>query len=123
MIQGVVNNRHEAIVRLRVRGPSGVESDVEAIVDSGFTSSLALPIEMVTALTLARHSGSAAVLADGSIRQFDIYAAEVEWGGSWRAVLVSAVGNEALMGMRLLASHKLVIEVIPGGLIEIVPLP
>jgi predicted aspartyl protease len=54
MIRGVVNARHEAVVRLRVRGPSGVESDVDAIVDSGFTASLTLPVTMVTALVLGR---------------------------------------------------------------------
>ena len=123
MIRGIVNPRHEAIVRLRVRGPGGVESAVDAIVDSGFTSSLALPVTMVTALGLARQSGGTAVLADGSVSQFDICAAEVEWGGTWRAVLVSAVGNEPLLGMRLLAGHKLVIEVVPGGLVEILPHP
>src|SRR5438128_8649745 len=123
MIRGVVNARHEAVVRLRVRGPGGVESDVDAIVDSGFTSSLTLPASIVTALGLARQSSSSAVLADGSVRQFDIFAAEVAWGGTWRAVLVSAVGNESLMGMRLLAGHKLVVEVVPGGLVGIFRLP
>lgn len=123
MIQGVVNARHEAVVRLRVRGPGGVESDVDAIVDSGCTSSLTLPTAVVTALNLARQSGGFAVLADGSVRQFDVFAAEVAWGGNWRAVLISAVGNEPLLGMRLLAGHKLVIEVTPGGLVEILPFP
>lgn len=123
MIRGVVNARHEAVVRLRVRGPGGVESDVDVIVDSGFTSSLTLSITMVTTLGLARLSGGTAVLADGSVRQFDIFAAEVAWGGTSQAVLVSAVGNEPLLGMRLLAGHKLVIEVAPGGLVEILPLP
>jgi clan AA aspartic protease len=123
MIQGIVNARHEAVVRLRVRGPSGVESDVDVIVDSGFTSSLTLPMALVTALGLVRQSGGTAVLADGSVRQFDIFSAEVAWGGTWRAVLVSVVGNEPLLGMRLLAGHKLVIDVVPGGLVEILPLP
>ncbi len=54
MIQGVVNLRNEAIVRLRVRGPGGVEADVDFIVDSGFTSSLTLPTAMVIALGLVR---------------------------------------------------------------------
>jgi clan AA aspartic protease len=121
MIQGVVNARHEAIVGLRVRGPGGFELDVDAIVDSGFTSSLTLPTAVITALGLARQSGGSAVLADGSVRQFDIFSAEVEWGGSWRAVLVSAVGNESLMGMGLMAGHKLVIEVTQGGNVEISP--
>ena len=122
MIQEVVNARNEAVVRLRVRGPGGVESDVDAIVDSGFTASLTLPMVMVTALSLARQSGGTAVLADGSVRRFDIFAAEVAWGGTWRTVLVSGVGNESLLGMRLLAGHKLVVEVTPGGLVEILPL-
>jgi predicted aspartyl protease len=74
-----VNARHEAVVRLRVRGLSGVEADVDVIVDSGFTASLTLPVTMVTALGLARQSSGTAVLADGSVRQFDIYAAEVAW--------------------------------------------
>lgn len=123
MIQGLVNARHEAVVRLRVRGPGGVESLVDAILDSGFTSSLTLPAALVAALGLLRQSGATATLADGSVRPFDIYAGEVEWDGTWRPVLVSAVGNESLLGMRLLAGYKLVIHVVSGGLVEILPLP
>ncbi|HWG43680.1 MAG TPA: hypothetical protein VN688_12910 [Gemmataceae bacterium] len=93
MIRGVVNARHEAVVRLRVRGPGEGESDVDAIVDSGFTASTTLPVTMVTALGLARQSGGTALLADGSVRQFDICAAEVAWGGTWRAVLVSGTNR------------------------------
>jgi clan AA aspartic protease len=123
MIRGVVNVQYEAVVQLRVRGPSGLESDVDAIVDSGFSSSLTLTTAMVTALGLTRQWGSSAVLADGSVRQFDIYEAEVGWSGTWQSVLVSAIGNETLLGMRLLAGHKLAIEVVPGGLVEILPIP
>ena len=123
MIGGTVNVRYEAIVRLRVRGPGGTEADVDAIVDSGFTSSLTLPVATVTALGLVRQSGATAVLADGSTRQFEVYAAEVEWGGVWRTVLVSAVGSEPLLGMRLLAGHVLNIEVVPGGLVKILAQP
>ena len=50
----------------------GVESDLDVIVDSGFTASLALPVTLVTALGLLRQSGGTAKLADGSVRQFDI---------------------------------------------------
>ncbi len=123
MIRGMANARGEAVVRLRVRGPAGAEQDVDAVVDSGFSASLTLPSALVTALGLARQSGGGAVLADGSIRQFDIYAAEVAWGGGWRPVLVSAVGNEVLLGMRLLAGHQLRIDVEPSGVVEINPLP
>jgi hypothetical protein len=70
------------------------------------------------ASTVGWHRG-----AGGRVRQFDIFAAEVAWGGTWRAVLVSAVGKEPLLGMRLMAGHKLLIDVVPGGLVEIIPLP
>jgi clan AA aspartic protease len=122
-MRGIVNARHEAVVSLKVRGPSGVEADVDMIVDSGYTASLTLPMALVTALGLTRQSGGTAVLADGSVRLFDIYTAEVQWDGTWRPVLASVIGNESLLGMRLLAGHKVTMEVVPGGLVEITPLP
>jgi predicted aspartyl protease len=110
------------MVSMRVRGPGGVELDVDSIVDSGYTASLTLPMTIANSLGLVRQSGSAAVLADGTVHQFDVYSAEVEWDGAWRAVLVSVIGSESRLGMRLVAGHKLTIEVIPGGSVEILPL-
>jgi clan AA aspartic protease len=123
MTQGVVNARIEATIRFRVRGSGGSELDVEAVIDSGFTGSFTLPVAVIAALGLAHQSGGRAVLADGSVQQLDIYAAEIEWDGSWRSVMVAAVGDEALVGMRLLAGHELRIAVVPGGAVEITPLP
>jgi clan AA aspartic protease len=119
---GAVNARHEAVIRLRLRGP-GAETEVNAVVDTGFTAALTLPAGVVAALGLVRQSGGTARLADGSVRQFDVFAAEVKWEGAWRTVLASAVGDEPLLGMRLLAGHKLAIEVVPGGAVEVTPLP
>jgi len=110
-------------VRLRVRGPGGVELDIDTLVDTGFNSSLVLPAKTVAALGLVRQSGGTATLADGSVRQFEIYSAEVQWGPNWRNALVSVVGNEPLLGMGLLAGHHLGIDVAPSGLVEILALP
>ncbi len=121
MIRGVVNANYEAVVRLRVRGPSGNELDVEAVVDSGFNASLTLPLSIVSALGLIQQSVGGAVLADGSIHEFEIYSAEVDWNG-WRPILVSAVGDQALAGMRLLHGNELRIEVVQGGVVEVRPL-
>ena len=123
MIRGVVNVRREAIVPLRMRGPGGDELTLDGIVDSGFTAALALPAAVVAALGLARQSAGGAVLADGSVRQFDIYAVEVDWDGVWRSVLGSAVSDEVLLGMRLMANHELRIALVPGGDVAITPLP
>lgn len=122
MIGGTVNARSEAIVRLRVRGPSGAEVYLNSIIETGFTASLTLPPAIVTRLGLVRHTVGNALLADGSTRMFDIYAAEVEWGGEWRPLLVWAVDSDVLLGTRLLAQHQLRIEVVPGGQVEITPI-
>ncbi len=63
------------------------------------------------------------LLNDGSIQPVDIDAAEVDWDGSWRSVLVMEVGGEALVGMRLRAGHQVRFEVVPGGAVEITRLP
>ena len=123
MIRGVVNARNEAIVRLRMRGPGHSGLDVDVVVDSGFTSTLALPASTIAALGLIQQSGSRAVLADGSSHQLDTFTAELSWDGSWRPVLVYALGSDALLGMRLLARYELRISVVPGGSVEITPLP
>jgi clan AA aspartic protease len=123
MMRGVVNARREAVVPLQVRGPTGRALAVDALVDSGFTASLTLPANVIAALGLLRQSTSGAVLADGSTRSFEIYTAEVAWDGNWRPVLVSGLGDEVLLGMRLLAGHELRIAVVPGGAVEITPLP
>src|SRR5437868_4662869 len=123
MIGGNVNSRRQAVVRLRVRGPEQTERDVSAMIDTGFTAFLTLSSTIVAALGLIYHSVSAAGLADGSVSQFGIYAAEVEWDGHWRPILVSAVGDQPLIGMQLLAGHRLLVDVARGGAVEFSPLP
>lgn len=121
-MRGVVNDRGEATVRLRVRGPDGFELGIDVAVDTGFNASLTLSPEEVAVLGLEYESSGKAALADGSVRQFEIYAAELEWGQTWRRISVSAVGETALLGMKLLAGHELRIAVVPGGIVEITPL-
>jgi len=123
MIRGAVDARLEGIVRLRLRGRTGVELDIDVLVDSGCALSLTLPAATVAALGLARRRGGTVALADGSVVPTGIYDAEVEWDGVWRPVLVSEVGDEPLVGMKLMAGHRLQMDVVPGGAVEITRLP
>ena len=66
MIKGNVSSRYEAVVPLELRGPSGVEVAITAIIDSGFTGALTLPSDTVLALGLVRQPTGGATLADGS---------------------------------------------------------
>lgn len=123
MIRGIVNPRHEAVVPLQVRGPQGLLLGLEAVIDTGFHGTLTLSPGDVASLGLVRQSVGTVRLADGSRQAFDVFSAELNWYGAWRPILVSAIGNEALLGMQLLATHELRIVVIPGGMVEISPLP
>ena len=122
-MRGSVTARLEAVLRLRLRGPAGAEVELEAVVDTGFTGSLAVPAAVAASLGLARRSGGTATPADGSTVRFDTYGAEVEWGDVWRGVVVSAVGGESLVGMGLLAGCELRVEVVAGGVVEVRPVP
>ena len=123
MIYGTVNARLEAIVRLRVRGPTGGIATVDALIDTGFNASLTIPGATAAALELTLQSSGRTLLADGSTRPFDIHAAEVEWGGVWRPILVWFAGDECLLGMSLLSGHQLRLEATLGGMAEITALP
>lgn len=122
-VTGTVNARLEALLRLRVRGPSGSVVEVETVVDTGYTGALALPPVVITSLGLVQQAGGYVVLADGSSRSVDSYLAEVEWRGMWLLVVVSHLGDEALLGMKLLAGHELRVEVVSGGAVAIGPIP
>ena len=118
-VSGVVNSRREAVIRLKVRGPGGVEAVVDAIIDTGYSGVMALPAALCMTLGLPQRAGVTAVLADGSSRRVASYEAEVEWGGGWRPIAASGVGGEALLGMGLLAGHELRVQVIVGGAVSV----
>ena len=120
--RGAVSAHLEAVVRLRLRGPSGAEAQLEAIIDTGYTGSLTLPAAVATSLGLPKLTGGRAVLADGSVRRFDTFAAEVFWDRTWADIVASAVGGEVLLGMTLLAGRGLWVEAMPGGAVEVRPL-
>ena len=123
MIRGAVNARHEAVLTLRVRGPGGVELAVDVAIDTGFTAALTLPAATIAALGLAHQLCRLTMLADGTVRSLDTYEAEVEWDGAWLAVLVTEVECGPLLGMGLLAGHEVFIEFVPGGVVDITPIP
>ncbi len=123
MIRGVVSPAREPVVRLRVRGPTGLTADVEVMVDTGFDGQLVLPVSVVSAVGLTWKIDGTATLAGGSTQRTDYYDAEVEWGTNWVRVVVMALGSEALLGMEFLDGKRLAVEGAPGGLVEIVPWP
>jgi clan AA aspartic protease len=122
MIRGEVNDHNEAVVPLRLRGPTGLIQEIGTVVDTGFSSSLTLSEEIATALGLEFESTGEANLADGSTCEYAICPVDMEWNGDWRTVLAWVFGGGPLLGMRQLTGHKLIVNVEPSGQVEISPL-
>ncbi len=119
MIEGVVNAAYEPVVVLTVQGPSGQTSEIEAIIDTGFTGFLTVPPALATELGLALEGTSRATLADGSEVTFDVYDVAALWDGQPRYALADAADTTPLVGMRMLDRHNLNIDVEDGGRVVI----
>ncbi len=119
MIGGVVNNFREAVILLTVRGPTGPEQEMEAVVDTGFNGWLSLPSAIITLLNLPFRRRGRAILADGSETIFDIYEAIAILDGKPHRVSVDEADADPLVGMGLLYGYKLIVEVINGGKVTI----
>jgi clan AA aspartic protease len=123
MIIGVVNAYREATIGLIVQDANGRGHDIEAVIDTGFTGFLTLPTSFIAALELTWRGYASAVLGDGSLQQFDVYAATVIWDGQARVVEIDAAETDPLVGMGLLYGHEVRIQAIDGGTVTIEALP
>jgi clan AA aspartic protease len=123
VIHGTVSPFREAILLLTVRGPSGQEEQVDAVIDTGFSDFLTLPPNLIARLGLRFRSSTRVTLADGSTVALDLYRATVLWDGQPFDVPVIAAGSDPLVGMSLLYGFRVVIEVVDGGPVTIDALP
>ncbi len=119
MIEGTVNENLEVTIRLKLHSDSGEAQDIEAIVDTGFTGHLTLPVELIEHLALSWLSRGHALLADGSLHVFDVYIGTLTWNGQARTVEVDEAETDPLVGMRLLRDHNLNVDVVDNGKVRI----
>ena len=123
MIEGFVNANHEAVVTLSLRGPEGQTREVNAVVDTGYSGSLTLPPVLVAELELPYVFSSKAALADDTEVGFRVHRVTALWDRRLRHIEADAVGSTPLIGMALLESHSLYVEVEHGGRVLIRPRP
>jgi clan AA aspartic protease len=123
MITGVVTPFYQATIRLTVRGPTGHEQEIEAVIDTGFDGTLSLSPAYITAMGLPWRRRGRALLADGTESLFDVYEATVIWDGVPRRVAVDAADINPLIGMRLLDGYELTIQAVVGGQVLIKAIP
>jgi clan AA aspartic protease len=118
MIHGIVSQNLEAVIQLQLRGPLGA-LDVQAVIDTGFNGSISIPESIAHQLGLSRLALMNAYLADGTDVSYGAYPVEVEWDGTSRILLASAIGDECLVGMTLLHGCDLHIRVEAGGQVQV----
>lgn len=119
MIRGVVNARRQPIIALTIRGPSGQEVSVDALLDTGHNGALMLPPEQVETLGLRFIRTDTANVADGRRVPVPVYAARVVWDGMERTTSVIAAGSQPILGMSLTLGHKITVEMVDGGVVAV----
>jgi clan AA aspartic protease len=119
MMFGVVNNSCEAIIKVAVGRIGSPKITIDAVIDTGFTSFLSLPLSIITSLDLPWHYRDVGTLGDGSEVVFEIYKVAVIWDGQKQIVDVAASEADPLVGMGLLYGFKLQIEAVEGGIVTI----
>jgi clan AA aspartic protease len=122
MMQGYINQNYEAMLSLVVRNGDKLKS-ITAVIDTGFTGFLSLPIATIRELELSWSYRDRATLGDGSEVLFDIYDGMVIWGGQYREIEINAAETEPLIGMSLLRGYRLQVDTVQGGLVTISELP
>ncbi len=121
-MKGRVNERREAILRLRIEGTNKRRRIVEGIIDTGYDGALTLPPKLIRQLKLPPLGQEQGELANGQIVTFKRYAATVKLNKRQVRIAVAEAQTDPLIGMELLDGFELKIEVQPRGTVTVKPL-
>ena len=94
-----------------------------AVVDTAFTGYLTLPLDSIKELGLVLRGTQPAVLANGTVGQFSVYAGMVTWNGQERLTVIFESDSDPLIGMAMLWGSRLTVDAQEGGDVVIEGLP
>jgi predicted aspartyl protease len=123
MISGQVVAGREAVIALTLHGTHGQVLTRDAVVDTGFTGFLTLPLPEIAQLGFPYQGLIDARLGNGQPAEFDMFAGMVLWDGQVRTGIVLAAEGMPLVGMALLRGSRLCLDIMDGGPVTIEPLP
>jgi clan AA aspartic protease len=115
MMNGIVDQNCEATIRLVVSNESKQSQVINAVIDTGFTGFLTLPMTVINILNLRLYSREEGTLGDGSTCIFDVYSGLVIWDGEYRYIDVNLAETDPLVGMSLLYGYRIQLDAIEGG--------
>lgn len=102
MMTGIVTAHREAILNITLQDVNGQEHSYPTVVDTGYTGTLTLPPDTITALGLRWHRAGRAILADGSESKFNVYKGVVLWDGQPVTIRIDEMDADPLVGMALM---------------------
>jgi clan AA aspartic protease len=108
----------EMIIPLELMSQQGIRR-IEAVIDTGFTDVLTLPLRDVQQLGLTPVASVSAILANGSVVILDVYEGVMLWDGERRTVRIHCTEGGALVGMSLLSGYRLIADIVEGGSVSI----
>jgi clan AA aspartic protease len=119
MMQGIVDQNCEVTIRLVVGNADSQRQMVDAVIDTGFTGFLTLPLSVLTDLNLQAYRREEGMLGDGSTCIFDVYRGFILWDGELRRIDINESDTEPLVGMSLLYGYRMQLDAIEGGMVTI----
>jgi clan AA aspartic protease len=119
MMHGIVDRNCEATIRLVVGNVDSQRQVIDAVIDTGFTGFITLPLAVITSLDLKLYGREEGTLGDGSSCIFDVYTGLVIWDGELRRIDVNASEAAPLVGMSLLYGYRIQLDAIEGGSVTI----
>lgn len=119
MILGRVNDHGEPVVPIRVRARDGVDWEVSAVIDTGFSGYLTLPPELIAELDLPFANRRVLTLPDRQTHEFDAYGTIVVWDGEERGIVALSSRGPATIGIALLRGCRLSLDLNEEGAVTI----
>ncbi len=106
---------HSAVMEVTVIGACK-EYTYEAIIDTGFTNDLVVPVSVAIMVGLEKVGAGRISFADGSSSVIELYSGRVRLGSRVFECTVFPMGSEVLIGMGLLSQYTLCVG---GGVIGV----
>jgi clan AA aspartic protease len=119
MMQGIVDQNCEVTLRVVVGNSGSQRQVIDAVIDTGFTGFLTLPLSVLTSLNLRAYRREQGILGDGSTCIFDVYRCQINWDGEFQPIDVNASETTPLIGMSLLYGYRVQFDAIAGGMVSI----
>lgn len=110
LLDGRIDDSNQLWVTLTVAGEHS-QSQIEALLDTGFTGEIQLPLQIAVPLGLKLAGVAPFRLADGELKHFMLFSASIHWGTKLRTVTATVVDTDTpLIGGGLLHGYVLVVD-------------